>query len=101
MSEHQLIREIDRGRQAQAVVESPIFREAVDGLRDQLLGDWRATAPKDTQGREQLWLAQRLLQQIEAHLTQVMTTGVMASLQIDRDRTLMQRAADLMRGRWE
>lgn len=99
--EQQLIREIARGQQARAIVEAPIFREAVDGLRDQLMAEWRNTAGRDTQGREQLWLAQNLLQRIEAHLTAAMTTGQMASMQLDRKRSTLAKAADWMRGRWD
>ena len=99
--EHQLIREIDRGQQARAICEAPIFRAAVDGLRDQLMAEWRETAGRDTQAREQLWLAQNLLQRIEAHLVTAMTTGQMATLQLDRKRSLKTRAVDWMQGRWE
>lgn len=99
--EHKLIREIDRGQQARIVIDSPIYREAIDGLREQLMAEWRDTTGRDTQGREQLWLAQNLLQRIEEHLKQVMTTGQMAALQLDRKRSLMTRAVDWMQGRWE
>ena len=99
--EHRLIREIDRGQQARAIAEAPIFREAVDGLLDQLMAEWRDTASRDTQAREQLWLAQNLLRRIEAHLVQAMTTGKMASMQLEQHRSTLQKAADWMRGRWE
>ena len=99
--EHRLVRETERGRQAQAVFESPIFREAVDGLREQLLTEWRDTASRDAQGREQLWLAQNLLQKIEAHIVQTMTTGSMAKLQLQTRRTALERASNWMRGRWD
>jgi hypothetical protein len=99
--EHRLIREIDRGQQARIVIDSPIYREAIDGLREQLMAEWRDTTGRDTQGREQLWLAQNLLQRIEAHLAQVMTTGQMASLQLEQKRSVASRAVDWMQGRWE
>lgn len=99
--EHKLIREIDRGQQARIVIDSPIYREAIDGLREQLMAEWRDTTGRDTQGREQLWLAQNLLQRIEAHLTTAMTTGQMAALQLDRKRSLKTRTVDCMQGRWE
>jgi len=99
--EHKLIREIDRGQQARIVIDSPIYREAIDGLREQLMSEWRDTTGRDTQGREQLWLAQNLLQRIETHLTQVMQTGQMASMQLQTHRSTLAKAADWMRGRWE
>ena len=98
MSEHALIAETERGRQARLVLESQIYREAIDGLRAQLLSDWCNSQPGDIQGRERAWLAQNLLGKIESHLSSVMTTGEMATLQLAEGRTRLQAAAEWLRG---
>lgn len=90
-NEGQLVAEISRGQQAGAVLDNPIYREAIDGLRDQLRGEWEASPARDTEGREKLWLAVNLLTKLEAHLAQTMQTGQMARMQLDQERSRLER----------
>lgn len=92
--------EIDRGRQAEELAAHPLFREAVDGLRDQLMREWVESPARDTEGREKLWLAQSLLRRIEAHLKSTMETGRMARMQLEQERSLARRALAAMTDRW-
>ena len=83
--------EIARATQARQIVEDPIFREAADGLKSQLMEQWEQSPARDTEGRERLWLAVSLLGKLEAHLLQVMQTGKMAQFQLKEARTLLDR----------
>jgi hypothetical protein len=91
IDEGQTHREIDRERLAREVAENPVFREAIDGLRDQLRAEWEQSPARDTEGRERLWLAVNLLSKIESHLSTVMQTGKMARLQLSQEQSKSER----------
>lgn len=88
----QLHGEIDRARQAQELIEHPLFREALDTYRQRLMTEWADSPARDTQGREHLWLMLKTADAVQRHLEQLMQTGRLASLQLENKRSLMQRA---------
>ena len=90
--EHRLLTEQERARQAQELTEHPLFREALDTYRQRLMNEWAASPARDTEGRERLWLMLKTADAVEGHLKQLMETGRMASLQLEQNRSLLQRA---------
>jgi predicted Ser/Thr protein kinase len=88
--------EITRANRAREVLENPLMIEAMQVLRDEISGQWTNTAVRDTDGREQLWLMQRLLARLETHLRSVMTTGSMAKEQLRIKETMAEKARRFM-----
>jgi len=70
--------EAQRGESARRILEDPLFREAVEVIRQDILAQWQASPARDTQGRETLWLSTKLLDKLVMQLTGVMESGVLA-----------------------
>ena len=98
--EYQLINEIERARQAQELIEHPLFVEAFETYRERLMKEWADSPARDTDGREKLWLMTKLLNGVENHLKELMQTGKLASLQLEQKRTLAQRLKLVAQG-WQ
>lgn len=95
----QRLREMERGRQARLVLDSPLYQEAFSNLRAELLRQWEVSPARDSEGREKLWLAVNLLSKIEAHLSEAMTTGNLAQVQLQEQRSRWQSMKDAAK-RW-
>lgn len=90
--EGRLMVEIERARQAQDLIEHPLFKEALEMYRQRLQQEWADSPARDTEGRERLWLMQKTVSVVEGHLRTLMETGKLASIQLQQRQTLMQRA---------
>lgn len=73
--------EILRARQAQEVIEHPLYQEAFNKLQAELMQEWQSSAARDTEGREKLWLMLKLLERTKGHLETLMQTGKLAAVQ--------------------
>lgn len=71
--------EIVRANRAREVLENPIFQESLQTLRNDIEQQWRTSPARDAEGREHLWVMQKLLTRIVGHLEQTMLTGRMAA----------------------
>lgn len=77
-------RQVDRGIQAKAILENPLVTESVEKLKQTYIEAWRRTAPEDVQGRERLYTAYGMVDQIFAHLRVVQGDGQVAAAAIDK-----------------
>ena len=68
----------DRARRAQSLLNDPLIKEAFETLEKDLLDSWRNSGTSDTETRESLWLAMRLLDRLHIHLQSIVETGQMA-----------------------
>lgn len=68
----------DRARRAQSLLNDPLIKEAFETLEKDLLDSWRNSGTSDTETRESLWLAMRLLDRLHIHLQSILETGQMA-----------------------
>jgi hypothetical protein len=90
--EAKLRAEATRGMRANELMSDEIMVEAFTLLDQRLTNEWANSPARDTDGRERLWMMLKLLKSVEGHLKEVATTGKMASLKLEQERTLMQRA---------
>ena len=65
---------------ARRLLEDKLFVEAFDTLGEELQSRWAATSVEDVAQRESIWLALRLLDRIQAHITSIVETGHMARI---------------------
>jgi hypothetical protein len=86
----ELHEEISRGQQAAEVMDSALFREAVETLRARYQTEWESSPVRDTNGREYIWQLMKSLGAVESHLKEVMETGRLARIQNEQE-TRMQR----------
>ena len=64
-------------RRANTLLNDPLFNEAFDVLKKDLLNRWEASGSPEVEARESIWLAMRLLDRIHAHISSIVETGRM------------------------
>ena len=90
--QQQLETEVERARQAREITEHPLWAEAFDAYRKRLMDEWAASPARDTDGREKLWLMVKTASAVERHLAEILETGKLASIQMEKKRSLLERA---------
>ena len=75
--------EIRNGEDARNLLESPIFRNAMDAVKSGLIGSMGASALGDTQTHNRLVIALQLLNQIEREIKRHVETGTIAQIQVN------------------
>jgi hypothetical protein len=81
--------EAERGRQAQAVLDNPVYASSYGLIEAEITRKWRESRDKDE--REQLHLLLRMLDKARNVLESTMRTGKLAEAELERKQTLMQR----------
>ena len=66
-----------REEQANRLLKDPLFNEAFEVLKKDLMDRWEASGSTELEARESIWLAMRLLDKIHGHLTSIIETGRM------------------------
>ena len=69
-----------REEDAKRLLTNDLFVEAFKVLRENLTGQWHGSTVHDVEARESIWLALRLLDRIEVHLSSIVETGEMARI---------------------
>jgi len=69
--------EDEKLRRANALLNDPLFNEAFDVLKKDLLNRWEASGSPEVEARESIWLAMRLLDRIHTHISSIVETGRM------------------------
>ena len=69
-----------REEDAKLLLKNDLFVEAFKVLRENLTGQWHGSTVHDVDARESIWLALRLLDRIEVHLSSIVETGEMARI---------------------
>ena len=72
--------EEERLRRANSLLNDPLFNEAFDVLKKDLLNRWEVSGSTEVEARESIWLAMRLLDRVHAHITSIVETGHMAEI---------------------
>ena len=69
-----------REEKAKRILQDPLFVEAFDVLRKDLMDRWEHSGSSELEARESIWLAMRLLDRIHGHLQSIVETGHMAKM---------------------
>ena len=75
------LKEMTRGGEAEQLLENPIYKEAVEKVREGIISAMQGSALGDESTHHRLVIALQLLTQIEKHIKDVATTGKMAKIQ--------------------
>ena len=70
----------EKERSAHSWINDPLFNEAVDVLKEDLMNRWNHSGSTDLEARESIWLAMRLLARIHGHINSIVETGHMAKV---------------------
>ena len=66
-----------REGQAKNLLNDPLFNEAFDVLKKDLMNRWESSGSTELEARESIWLAMRLLDRLHGHLKSIVETGHM------------------------
>jgi len=69
-----------REEHANRILTDPLYQEAFDTIKEDLMNRWAASGSTELEARESIWLAMRLLDRIQGHLTSIIETGHMAKM---------------------
>ena len=90
--EAKLRQEQDRGHRAQAILEEPLFIEAVQAVRDEAHKAFKAAKPEDTQALQTARLGLEVTERLLTKLTHHMRTGQLASERLGWIEAMKERA---------
>ena len=83
------LEEVKRGEQASQILDNPIYVEAIDKVRENIVSTMTNSPLGDEKTHNRLVIALQLLNQINKQLTDVMQTGKLAAIQTDRPKFKM------------
>ena len=69
-----------REHRAKSLLDNPLFQEAFDVLKEDLMNRWQHSGSTDLEARESIWLAMRLLDRIHGHINSIVETGHMTKM---------------------
>ena len=78
------LEEIKLGEQAAQVLDNPVYKDAIERVRENIVNSMTTSPIGDEKTHNRLVIALQLLNQINKQLTDVMQTGKLASIQTDR-----------------
>jgi len=80
------LEEIKLGEQAAQILDNPVYKDAIERVRDNIVNSMTNSPIGDEKTHNRLVIALELLNQINKQLTDVMQTGKLASIQTDKPR---------------
>lgn len=90
--EIKLIKESERGARARAIFEDSMVQEALAAMDAGIVEAWKKSPIRDGEGQMQLRLLAKLLHDFKSYFLDAMSTGKMANVQLEHERTLKERA---------
>ena len=69
-----------REEHAKRLLNDELFNEAFDTLKTDLVERWHNSGSNESEARESLWLAIRLLDKVRGHVESIVETGHMAKI---------------------
>lgn len=85
---------IYRANRAKEVVENEAYIEAFSSIEQELTEQWKQSPARDSEGREKIWLMQKLLAKVKLALESTMDSGKLAVAELNHRQTLRERAKD-------
>ena len=66
-----------REEKANRILTDPLYQEAFDVLKEDLMNRWQHSGSTELEARESIWLAMRLLDKLHGHIKSIVETGHM------------------------
>lgn len=74
-----LRKEQERGIKAQVILEDPLFIDAVEAVKAELVDIWKGSSFRDRENREEAWRMYKGLDKVVSKIEAHMTTGRLAT----------------------
>ena len=81
------------GDRAREVLDNEQFKLAFDAITAEIIEQWKQAPARDAAGRESLWTMLKLAERLKLALSSTLDTGKLAKAELERQRTLKERAA--------
>lgn len=78
IDEIELQRDVDRAARAHALIHDDLLAEAFTTLKTTYLEAWEDSHLRDTEGRERLFQAVKLISSVQSHLEHILSNGLLA-----------------------
>ena len=85
---------VHQGIKAKEILESDVFIDAFEQLETEIIKQWSESPARDLEGREKLWQLLTIAKKFQTILQTTLETGKLASLELERQKTLLQRAKE-------
>ena len=79
-------KEAETGRQAELLLDNPIYIESIETVRNAIITTWATCPVRDKEAQHELKLMLKLLNDLTANIKNVAETGKLAKLQIEREK---------------
>lgn len=89
MTLEQRIYQADRARE---VLDNEAFQQVFADYKQEITEQWTKSPARDQDGREKLWLMLSMLNKLEAMLQSSLDSGKLARLDLEHEKTMMERA---------
>lgn len=80
------------GNRAKEVLENEAFISVFTDTEQDLITAWKNSPVRDLEGREKIFLTLQMLNKLKQALTTSLETGKLAQLEIERQKSLIDRA---------
>ena len=82
--------------QARLVLENDQFKQAFEEIQSEIIEQWKQSPARDEEGRQKLWLMYMMSQKLQSTLNSRLETGKLASMELERKRTMPQKVKELI-----
>lgn len=79
-----LQQDIESGDAAQRLLNDPFLKETFAKLRAEYVKRWEDSSARDVDGRERLWWAVRVVNEVQTDLHNMASNGRLARAQVDQ-----------------
>ena len=81
--EASLQKEVSEGRDAEYLMDNPVFQQTFDYLKDAYFKAWEQTSVEDSKSRENVWMMYKTLDTVHGHIQTYVDTGKLAKKQLE------------------
>lgn len=82
--------EVQKGRDAEQIIEHPIIKEAFAQVRAGIINKWADAPLRDKEGAHELKLMLKLLGDVEMNIRRFVDTGKMAEIQLEKEQKIAE-----------
>ncbi len=95
--ELKLRKQSERGARARAIFEDSFVQEAFQAVENGILDAWKKSPVRDLEGQTNLRLLYKVYNDFRAYFADAIASGKMATVQLNHERSLRERAKAAMR----
>jgi len=96
----ELEQKVARGARAKEILSDEVYTETFETVKQGLIDLWANSPARDSEGREKAYLMLGMLNKLQLVLQTTMETGMLAAADLKHQRTMLERAKDLLNGEY-